>query len=36
MVGGIFKIVAALSHLFEAWGWPLVSGIIDLILGILI
>lgn len=36
MVGGIFKIVAALSYRFEAWGWPLVSGVIDLILGVLI
>jgi uncharacterized membrane protein HdeD (DUF308 family) len=36
MVGGIFKIVAALSHRFAAWGWPLVSGIIDLLLGLLI
>jgi uncharacterized membrane protein HdeD (DUF308 family) len=36
MVGGIFKIVAALSHRFAAWGWPLVSGIIDVILGIMI
>jgi uncharacterized membrane protein HdeD (DUF308 family) len=36
MVGGIFKIVAALSYRFGAWGWPLVSGIIDLILGVLI
>jgi len=35
-VGGIFKIVAALSYRFGAWGWPLVSGIIDLILGVLI
>jgi uncharacterized membrane protein HdeD (DUF308 family) len=36
MVGGIFKIVAALSYRFGAWGWPLASGIIDLILGVLI
>jgi uncharacterized membrane protein HdeD (DUF308 family) len=36
MVGGIFKIVAALSYRFGAWGWPLVSGVIDLILGVLI
>ena len=34
--GGLFKIVAALSHRFAAWGWPLVSGIIDLILGVMI
>jgi uncharacterized membrane protein HdeD (DUF308 family) len=36
MVGGIFKIVAALSYRFAMWGWPLVSGVIDLILGVLI
>jgi uncharacterized membrane protein HdeD (DUF308 family) len=36
MVGGIFKAVAALTHRFEAWGWPLMSGVIDLILGVLI
>ena len=36
MVGGIFKIVAAVSYRFAAWGWPLVSGIIDVILGVLI
>jgi uncharacterized membrane protein HdeD (DUF308 family) len=36
LVGGIFKIVAALSYRFGSWGWPLVSGIIDVILGLLI
>jgi uncharacterized membrane protein HdeD (DUF308 family) len=36
MVGGIFNIVAALSYRFAAWGWPLASGIIDLVLGVLI
>ena len=36
MVGGIFKIVGALSYRFEGWGWPLVSGVIDLSLGVLI
>jgi uncharacterized membrane protein HdeD (DUF308 family) len=36
MVGGIFKIVAALSYRFAMWGWPLASGIIDLMLGVLI
>jgi uncharacterized membrane protein HdeD (DUF308 family) len=36
MVGGIFKIVVAVSYRFAAWGWPLVSGIIDLILGVMI
>jgi uncharacterized membrane protein HdeD (DUF308 family) len=36
MVGGIFKIVAAGSYKFAAWGWTLASGIIDLFLGLLI
>jgi uncharacterized membrane protein HdeD (DUF308 family) len=36
MVGGIFKIVAALSYRFGAWGWALAGGIIDVILGVLI
>jgi uncharacterized membrane protein HdeD (DUF308 family) len=36
MVGGIFKIVAALSYRFGAWGWSLASGVIDLLLGVLI
>ena len=35
-VGGVFKIVAALSYRFEGWGWPLANGIIDLILGAMI
>jgi uncharacterized membrane protein HdeD (DUF308 family) len=36
LVGGIFKIVAALSIRFAAWGWPLVSGIVDVTLGVMI
>jgi uncharacterized membrane protein HdeD (DUF308 family) len=36
LVGGIFKIVAALSYRFGAWGWALASGVIDVILGALI
>ena len=36
MVGGIFKIVAALSYRFHGWLWPLVSGVIDLALGLMI
>jgi uncharacterized membrane protein HdeD (DUF308 family) len=36
MVGGVFKIVAAVSYRFAAWGWPLVSGVIDVLLGLLI
>jgi uncharacterized membrane protein HdeD (DUF308 family) len=33
MVGGVFRIVAALSYRFDGWGWTLTSGIIDLVLG---
>jgi uncharacterized membrane protein HdeD (DUF308 family) len=36
MVGGVFKIVAVLCYRFAAWGWPLVSGIIDVVLGVMI
>jgi uncharacterized membrane protein HdeD (DUF308 family) len=36
LVGGVFKIVAALSYRFGAWGWSLASGIIDLVLGVMI
>lgn len=36
MVGGIFKIVGALSYRFGAWGWALAGGIIDLVLGVMI
>ncbi len=36
MVGGIFKIVAALNYRFALWGWQLASGVIDLMLGVLI
>ena len=31
MVGGIFKIVAAVSYRFAAWGWSLAGGIIDVL-----
>jgi uncharacterized membrane protein HdeD (DUF308 family) len=36
LVSGTFKIVAAVGYRFAHWGWPLLSGIIDLVLGILI
>jgi len=36
MVGGIFKIVAVASHRFASWFWPLVSGIVDVVLGVMI
>ncbi len=35
-VGGIFKVVAALAHRFGGWGWLLLSGVIDVVLGVLI
>jgi uncharacterized membrane protein HdeD (DUF308 family) len=35
-VGGIFKAVAAIAHRFESWGWLLLSGVIDVVLGVLI
>jgi uncharacterized membrane protein HdeD (DUF308 family) len=36
LASGILKIVAAVSYRFAAWGWPLVSGVIDLVLGVMI
>ena len=33
---GIFRIVAALTTRFHHWGWPLLNGIISLLLGIMI
>ena len=36
LVGGCFKIVAAVSYRFAAWGWSLAGGIIDVILGLAI
>ncbi len=36
LVGGITRIVAALSHQFAGWGWLMAGGIIDVILGIMI
>ena len=35
-VGGIFKAVAAIAHRFEGWGWLLLSGVIDIVLGVMI
>jgi uncharacterized membrane protein HdeD (DUF308 family) len=32
MAGGMFKILAAVSYRFAAWGWSLAGGIIDMIL----
>jgi uncharacterized membrane protein HdeD (DUF308 family) len=36
MVGGLFRIVAALTYRFANRGWPLAGGIIDVILGVMI
>ena len=35
-VGGVFRIIVALSERFYGWGWVLLNGIITLVLGILI
>ncbi len=36
IVGGIFRIVAALSHRFPGWEWVLLNGGITLLLGLLV
>jgi uncharacterized membrane protein HdeD (DUF308 family) len=36
MIAGLFRIVAALQIKFHNWGWPLLNGIVTLLLGILI
>ena len=35
-VGGIFKAVASVAHRFGGWGWLLLSGVIDIALGVMI
>jgi len=35
-IGGLFRIIFALSERFHGWGWVLLNGIITLVLGILI
>lgn len=35
-VGGIFKVVASLAHRFGGWGWLLLSGAIDIAIGVMI
>ena len=35
-VGGLFKAAAAIAHRFDGWGWLLLSGAIDLVLGVMI
>jgi uncharacterized membrane protein HdeD (DUF308 family) len=36
MVSGLFRIIGSLMYQFPQWGWTLLSGIINLILGIYI
>ena len=36
IVGGLFRIVAALFTRFEGWGWILLNGVVTLFLGILV
>lgn len=36
IVVGIFRVVAALYYQFPGWGWPLASGLINILLGVLI
>ena len=36
MVGGLFRIIGSLVFRFPHWGWTLVGGAINLLLGILI
>lgn len=35
-VGGIFKVASSLAHRFGGWGWLLLSGAIDIALGVMI
>lgn len=36
LVGGIFRVVAALAYRLTGWGWTLASGVIDVVLGLMI
>jgi uncharacterized membrane protein HdeD (DUF308 family) len=36
MVGGLFRIIGSAMYQFPHWGWTLVGGIINLVLGIMI
>jgi uncharacterized membrane protein HdeD (DUF308 family) len=36
LVGGLFRIVVSIMNRFPGWGWMLVGGIIDVILGVII
>src|SRR5262249_43288839 len=36
LIGGIFRIVAALAQRFAFWGWVLFDGIVSVILGLML
>jgi uncharacterized membrane protein HdeD (DUF308 family) len=36
MVGGLFRIIGSLAYRFPHWGWVLIGGLINLVLGIMI
>jgi uncharacterized membrane protein HdeD (DUF308 family) len=36
IAGGAVKVAVAIIYRFAGWGWPLLSGIIDLVLGVMI
>jgi uncharacterized membrane protein HdeD (DUF308 family) len=36
MVGGMFRVIGSVMYQFPHWGWTLVGGIINLVLGIMI
>jgi uncharacterized membrane protein HdeD (DUF308 family) len=36
LVAGIFRVVVSLAEQFPGWGWVLLGGVIDVILGVLI
>ena len=36
LVGGVARSVSALTHRFEGWGWLLLSGVVDVVLGVMI
>jgi uncharacterized membrane protein HdeD (DUF308 family) len=36
IIGGLFRIILALSYRFDGWGWPLLNGVINVVLGLMI
>jgi uncharacterized membrane protein HdeD (DUF308 family) len=36
MIGGLFRIIGSLMYQFPNWGWTLVGGVLNLVLGLLI